>query len=480
MTPLTKDLFLCHNGADKDWTRALGERIEQEDWGGRKLSVFFDEWDIEPGGNILLKIDEGLRTSRFVALVLSPEMLRSDWCSLEWTSILSADPVNRLGRLVPLLRRDIDKASGQRIDIPPILRPFNYIDVRDDRTFSRGYARLLAKVRGEAPPRGAVRGSGRGAVGSAAHPAPVLATFAAERQEPDSVQETLISNLLPVCDMPKVVWSAATSLKSKTDLPRGNALPPFILRENHIYTFADLSRPDNGFKPWLTRNEWKRSAVTDWRTDPDRWRWVIELLNLSLKAHLGSRGIAFDPDAKRFYFRPRKPGRSVRLKWGAGTKRTVVRAPDAEKGGHWVHQGARLSFETLGNRLFLAVEPCWVFTTDGRNSVRKQDIGPLAMQWGGKERNGAIVRHVLMWSDVLTNGRRTGHIPCGDKPIVIGRLPATVGMAVGVADDQVAIKALLKFTTAEQELDVPEEIVFGYLDDADEGGPDDDETDEAA
>ncbi len=32
------------------------------------------------------------------------------------------------------------------------------------------------------------------------------------------------------------------------------------------------------------------------------------------------------------------------------------------------------------------------------------------MQWGGKERNGAIVRHVLMWSDVLTNGRRTGHI----------------------------------------------------------------------
>src|SRR5690606_3563752 len=94
----------------------------------------------------------------------------------------------------------------------------------------------------------------------------------------------------------------------------------------------------------------------------------------------------------------------------------------------------------------------------------KQDIGPLAMQWTGKERNGTIIRHVLAWADVLTSGRRTGHIATGDKPVIIGRLPATVGVGVGIADDQVAIKALLKFTRAEQELEVPEEVVFEYLD----------------
>src|SRR4051812_37977733 len=117
-----KDVFLCHNRADKDWTRSLGETIESEKWSGRKLSVFFDEWDIEPGDNILLRLNEGLKVSRFVAVVLSPEMLGSDWCGLELPSVLAQDPVNRQGRLIPLLLRDQDLATKQRIEVPPILR----------------------------------------------------------------------------------------------------------------------------------------------------------------------------------------------------------------------------------------------------------------------------------------------------------------------------------------------------------------------
>ncbi|MFT3840765.1 MAG: toll/interleukin-1 receptor domain-containing protein [Myxococcaceae bacterium] len=473
-TPL-KDVFLCHNRADKDWTRALGERLEQEDWSGRKLSVFFDEWDIEPGDNILLKLNHGLKVSRFVAVVLSPEMLGSDWCGLELTSVLAQDPVNRQGRMIPLLRRDQDLTTKQRIEIPPILRPFNYLDFRDEKAFARAYARLLAKIKGEAVPRGRLLGGQRPQPSSAGEGPPMLASFSTARQDPDSVHDTLVSNLLPVCDMPRVIWSAKTTLGTKSDLPPGNDLPPFIIREGKIFTFADLSSASSPFRPWLAGTEWKREALTDWSNNPDRWRWIIELLNLALKAHLHSQGVTFDKETKRYHFRPRKTGKSVQLKWGSGTKRTVVRAPDKEKGGYWVHQGAKFAFETLGSRLFLSVEPCWVFTTDGYKSIRKQDIGPLAMQWGGKERNGAIVRHVLMWSDVLTKGHRTGHLETGDKPVVIGRLPATVGMGVGIADDQVTIHALLKFTSAEQELEVPEEIVFGYIDEPGAEGEDDDE-----
>ena len=457
-----KDVFLCHTGADKDWTRKLGERIEKEEWGGRRLSVFFDEWDIEPGDNILLKLNEGLAKSRFVALVMSPEMVRADWPSLELTAILASDPMNRQGRLIPLLLRDADKDAKARIDIPPVLRPFLYIDFRDPKEFERGFARLVAKVRAEAPPRG----TGNPARGTPSRSEPaVLATFAEARQEPDKVHDTLISNLLPVVDMPKVLWSAPTTLKSKGDLPKGNDLPPFILREGRIYTFSDLSDSSSPLRAHVTEALWQRHAVTDWRNDIDRWRWVIELLNVSLKQHLWTLRIAFDRDTRRYFFKLRKLGKSVRLKWGSGTRRTVVRAPDPEKGGNYVHQGARLSFESLGDRLFLSVEPCWVFTRDGANSIRRQDVGPLAMQWGGKERNGAIIRHVLMWSDVLTNGRRTGQVPTGDKPIVLSRLPATVGIGIGIADDVVAIKALLRFTKAEQDLEAPEQVVLEYLED---------------
>jgi hypothetical protein len=460
--PLAKDLFLCHSSVDKEWTMALGERIEREDWGGRKLTVFLDAWDIEPGDNILDRLNRGLQLSRHVALVLSPEMVASDWCGLELTSVLAQDPMNRQRRIVPLLLRDRDLRTGERIDLPPILRPFNYIDFRSEKEFLRGYARLVARVRGEAPPRS---GSLRRGAEAPTSPAPVLASYSAERQDPDPIQETLIGNLLPVFEIPKIVWSAATRLATKADLPEGSDLPPFILRENRIHTFADLSAPTTPFAPWLTDQLWKRHAVTEWRNEPDRWRWVVELLNIALKSHMWKQRVSFDAETKRYFFRSHRPAQSVVLKWGAGTKRTVVRAPDPAHGGNWVHQGARLSFEPLGDRLFLAVEPCYVFTTDGARSVRKQDVGPLAMQWSGRERNGAIIRHVLMWSDVLTGGRRTGHIDTGDRPVVIGRVPVTVGMSVGLADDQVGIKALLKFTKAEQDLDVPEEVVYGFLED---------------
>ncbi len=75
------DLFLCHNGADKDWVRTLAEHIESETFDGlphgRPLRVFFDEWDIDVGQNVLLKINHGLSMSRYVAVIISPEFLEA-------------------------------------------------------------------------------------------------------------------------------------------------------------------------------------------------------------------------------------------------------------------------------------------------------------------------------------------------------------------------------------------------------------------
>ena len=61
------DLFLCHNGADKGWVRALGGQVESETFdgttSGRSLRVFFDEWDIDLAENVVLRINEGLAKS---------------------------------------------------------------------------------------------------------------------------------------------------------------------------------------------------------------------------------------------------------------------------------------------------------------------------------------------------------------------------------------------------------------------------------
>jgi len=74
---LKPDIFISYNRADAPWVRTLAARIESETVdgspNGRHLRVFFAEWDIAAGQNIVNRINEGLEQARFVALVMSPE-----------------------------------------------------------------------------------------------------------------------------------------------------------------------------------------------------------------------------------------------------------------------------------------------------------------------------------------------------------------------------------------------------------------------
>jgi hypothetical protein len=67
------DIFLSHNHVDEPWVAQLAARLEQEDFQGRKLRVFFSPWNIRPGQSIPKGIEEGLTKSRKVGLVMSPE-----------------------------------------------------------------------------------------------------------------------------------------------------------------------------------------------------------------------------------------------------------------------------------------------------------------------------------------------------------------------------------------------------------------------
>jgi len=116
-----KDLFFCHAGADKAWVRDLGARLEAERIGNRNIEVFFDEWDIDHGENIVAKIDEGLKQARFCAVVLSPAMLKREWPQAEWTARFMADPSGRKGQLIPILLHERDPETRELIDIPMLI-----------------------------------------------------------------------------------------------------------------------------------------------------------------------------------------------------------------------------------------------------------------------------------------------------------------------------------------------------------------------
>lgn len=111
------DVFLSHNSNDKPRVRRIAERLRKAG-----LRVWFDEWCINPGEIIGLKVDEGLEQSRVLLLCVSPHALASGWVALERSTAIHRDPANEGRRFIPLLLTECD--------LPDTLRRYKYVDFR--------------------------------------------------------------------------------------------------------------------------------------------------------------------------------------------------------------------------------------------------------------------------------------------------------------------------------------------------------------
>lgn len=281
----------------------------------------------------------------------------------------------------------------------------------------------------------------------------------------DNVEESVVSNLLRVKEYPQTIWGIPSTLRSKRDPHGPTRLLPCILREKMLFSFYDPSLPSYPFVGLRDDGPVEKIDTATWLASPERRWWFIELLKVTLKEHLFQKNVGLDPNSKRYYFRRRAPDRSVTIRWIGNTTRTVVRKPDEGKGGYWIHQAARLQFEFLDDELYLAIEPSYSFTRDGRTPIPREEIGPLTIQWRGRERNGSVLRHVLMWCNLLTSGPANGAIPCGSQRLLFSGVPAHARAPVGLEKDQIEVRALLELTRIESELIVPKEESFIFLED---------------
>ncbi|HEX5733501.1 MAG TPA: toll/interleukin-1 receptor domain-containing protein [Blastocatellia bacterium] len=130
--PFKYDVFISHSSKDKPIVRPLATRLKEDG-----LSVWFDEWKIEPGDLIGLKIAEGLEKSRTLVLAMSVNSFAAEWVMVELYAAISRDPTNAQRRFIPLLLDDIE--------IKDILRQYLYVDWRQKSEAE--YARLLGACR---------------------------------------------------------------------------------------------------------------------------------------------------------------------------------------------------------------------------------------------------------------------------------------------------------------------------------------------
>jgi hypothetical protein len=440
------DIFLCHNSADKPWVEHLAEQIESETFdgtdSGRPLKVFYDKWDIDIGQNFIQRINDGLQRARFVAVIISPEFLAAPWTSFEWTHVVAMDPMNVKARLIPIYRRELSLDGTKTCDLPAPFRALNWLDFRRDAEFKKTYQRLIRRLRGLPPSRGKTR---RPLASASSQSHSTLLLGPPTSAAPDPVHDIILANLLPVLDLPRTVWSAPTSAREPKDVwSRIENSPAFVLREGRLFSFDDLAHPRSPFRKIISTDSISGLPVSSWRDDEVRWKWFVDLLHRALRNHLGSRGIK-QARSHRYFFAGNKDGTTRTHRNAQDPSREVAaKKVNANNGtSFWVHHGCELRFVALGDRLFLCVEPCYVFTSDGRTPLTGPKVTPLSMKWGGKERNAAILRHVIFWARTLGQGRSRIEISTGASPIVLSGLPALSRTTFGIEFDHIALRTLI-------------------------------------
>lgn len=113
------DVFLSFSSKDRLRVEKLAERLKDEG-----IKVWYDDWEIQFGDDIFLKIERGLEDSQSQILVMSNNAFESDWVTLERNTTLFRDPTNKDRRFIPLLLEDCD--------IRDTIRRFRYVDWRNE------------------------------------------------------------------------------------------------------------------------------------------------------------------------------------------------------------------------------------------------------------------------------------------------------------------------------------------------------------
>jgi hypothetical protein len=459
-----KDVFLCHTGTDKSWVEALAERIESVRYKDRYLGVVFDKWDFGKGKNIVLEIERLIDKCRFIRLVVSRAMLAAEWPTMERTIAVWSDPSGTKGRVLTLLL--------ENVDLPPSLRMRNWIDFRDPDRFEESFEELISVLKEEPVRRG--RGGLVPSLPSAKlqyTPAPVVITSSSGA---DRINEQLVSNLLPVTELPTVVQTAKTSLRHKSEIQtytkdtKKKEEPPFILREGCMFTFSDLHDIDNPLQQAIEINSLHDQPFAPWFKNDDRRRWAVEILNVCFRQYCWKRFLRFDSAGQRYFFSPRD-GQPKRISWYLNGRRTreVTTPHFATRMNNegqtekyqlgWRHQAMRANFIHLPLGLFLSISLTYLLTKDdGKTPRGGTHVGPILSHWLNQERNGQILRSIRFWSLVLTRGNKEQLlIPTGNERIVVDLSPATGNMAFGIKGDALDYDRLVQ-AEYEDDLAVPE------------------------
>lgn len=121
-------IFLSHTSIDKPFVEKLAKDLENIG-----INVWYDKYEIKVGESILWKIDEGIRESEYLGIVISKEALKSEWVKTEISSAWQKQVEQKGNFVLPIYYRECE--------MPLFLQGIKYADFRGD--YKQGLSDLV-------------------------------------------------------------------------------------------------------------------------------------------------------------------------------------------------------------------------------------------------------------------------------------------------------------------------------------------------
>ena len=119
---MKKDVFICHASEDKiDIIHPLIEAFDNN-----KISYWFDEAEIKWGDSLTVKVNEGLRISKYVIVVLSPNFISKTWPEREFNAALNMELSSGEVKVLPLLVGS-EKEKKEILNRYPLINDKKYL-----------------------------------------------------------------------------------------------------------------------------------------------------------------------------------------------------------------------------------------------------------------------------------------------------------------------------------------------------------------
>jgi hypothetical protein len=228
---------------------------------------------------------------------------------------------------------------------------------------------------------------------------------------PQAPSEDLVTNLLPILEHGRTVWSAPTEhanpqeVRARYEELGGARASDYLIRDKRLHSLRDprecaLEKVcDASDVQDMPAEEWSESDELRLR------RYWVELLRRSLLQQVKDR-LSWQPERQVFYFRAPEPLDELSTQ-GAKGPRKVVKVSYYEdpktretRLGYVRHHAFRPGFQLVDGTWHLEVEPTYLFTSDGHRPHRREDV--LLAGIKRLERNLAVIGQLQMWEHVLT------------------------------------------------------------------------------